>query len=189
MGRRDKALSKQEKFFKIVFNDLMILPAYKLQNNQRRAFEDYTDPKFKQSRQKVTVRESDLVSNNQDTIIKDTDIDLNPNELTIIGFCLQLFFDNSNREIIITIISLLMSFLVRAENLYLKLLGIFFLLLFYYFALVIFIKFYRYYLYIQSTFHHINRLYRDINLYSSDLGNITEYNLEKKSCKIIKNII
>lgn len=128
MGRSNKPLSQEEKFFKIVLNDLMILPAYKLRNNQRRAFDNYTDLKLKQSR--PTVRESDLVSSNQDTIIIDTDIDLNPNKLTIISFWLQGVFNNDKKEIIITVISLLMSFFIRAENLYLELLRIFF---YYYF--------------------------------------------------------
>ncbi|MGL6338526.1 MAG: hypothetical protein ACRC80_05215, partial [Waterburya sp.] len=76
-----------------------------------------------------------------------------------------------------------------SDYLYLKLIGIFFVI----FSSILLYAILLHYIYIktniQTAFSHSNRLLNDINNYASDLGGIDENNLYVKLYELLKNII
>lgn len=180
----------EKELFNLVFEQLMNLPAYKLNNRYQNIFREYAYRQFNKSIKSKTLEDYFKINEDREVIFESIDgIYQRPNSWKT--FCFS-FNSLSNRDKVIGCIAMMFfafSFLVKASNHWLILFGIIFLLLFiaFYFSygILLTIRYFQ----VDSTFSIINSISKDIQESIIYFRYLNEDNLHDKAKIIIINII
>lgn len=180
----------EEQLLHIVLNNLMSLPAYKLQTKYREIFEKYVYTKLERSIQKNTLEKAHTVIDNND--LKNQSISAiyqKPNRWNILVFSFKSLPKIYKSIGWIAMISFACGLFSRASNPLLTLFGVISVLIFSFSFLIYGVQVSVWYSYVENSFSILNRILDDINDYIHNFGDINEKNLYTRANIILENII
>lgn len=154
-----------ERLQKIVFENLMSLPAYRLRGKNREIFKKYVYAELDRDTQKSTIQKG-LERNEEKSI---SEIYQKPSQLKIFLFSFRSLPKKYKRLGLVAVMFLPFAFFVRNSNTISILFGVFSLLSFEFLFLAYGTQLGTWYSYTQSTFSIINRLVDEIESYVEDL--------------------
>jgi hypothetical protein len=189
----EKLETNKEELLRLVLHDIMSLPAYCLKKQYREIFERYAYKEFHKSVNSLSIQEYPSISDeNSQQNLSLKRIYIQPTWWKIFRFSVSSLPNLDKKIFCIVIITFCLGFLSKIDNLWIRLAGLIFVLIFGYSFLIFGLRFSAWHGRINSTFSVINRVLDKIYSYADNLDNIEKLGkgrLIGKSNFICENLI